>query len=79
MRLSDLYSQIADSIRVHHASGHFDHQTARNRLIAQTGVDVWRADDILALNVPASMFDEYKTWPPSGRAGRPAQCTECGR
>jgi hypothetical protein len=65
MPLADLHSEIADAFRVHHASGHFDHDTAHARLTAQTGCDAAEADRILAAPVPDRLYDEFKTYPPS--------------
>jgi hypothetical protein len=64
MRLTDLHNEIADSIRVHHASGHFDHDRAHAGLTAQTGCTAEHADAVLAAPVPERLYDEYKTFPP---------------
>ncbi len=77
MHMTELNGQIADSIRVHHASGHFDHGEARDRLVAQTGCDEAKADEILAADIPAGMYDEYKTWPRGGVPRWP--CADCRR
>lgn len=69
MLLSDLYCEIADSVRVHHASGHFTHAEAQMRLSAQTGCDETEASRILAAYVPERLYDEFKGVPAWRGAG----------
>lgn len=76
MLASDLHDEIADSIRVHHASGHFTHAEAVVMMIAQTGWSTGRVKDRLALPVTDDDFAAYGTFPPGGV---PAACAECGR
>lgn len=66
MYLSDLYGEIAESIRVHHASGHFDREEAMGRLVNGCSFSSDEAAQILAQPVGADLFAEYKTWPAEG-------------
>lgn len=65
MLLSDLHNKLADSIRVHHASGYFTHAEAHMRLTAQTGCTAEAADRVLAAPVDVRLFGEYGTAPPN--------------
>lgn len=77
MLLSDLYDEIADSIRTHHASGHFSHDEAMERLVKGQGMTSTRAAEVLAAPVPFLMFDKFKTYPADGACCAP--CGECSR
>ncbi|MFC6017784.1 hypothetical protein ACFP2T_16405 [Plantactinospora solaniradicis] len=63
MRLNDLNNQVNESIRVHHASGHFDREEAMARLTAN-GLTEVQAKDLLAQPVDVGLFHEYGTYPP---------------
>jgi len=63
MLLSDLINECNESVRVHHASGHFDRDRATAMLTAN-GLTEQAARDVLAQPVDAALFDKYKTYPP---------------
>lgn len=63
MLLSDLLGEIAESIRVHHASGHFDRDEATWRLTGGCGMSDEQAQETLALPVGDDLFGKYRTWP----------------
>ncbi len=62
MRLSDLNNEIAESIRVHHASAHFTTDEAAKRLLA-LGMGEARVAAVLAEPVDEALFVKYKTSP----------------
>ncbi len=77
MRLSDLNEQLADSIRAHHGSGHFDHDTARLRLTAGLSISDETADNILRAPIPEHVWENVGRNRPVD--GKPVACEACGR
>ncbi len=65
MFLSELNTQVAESIRVHHASGHFVRDEAVARLAA-LGYDPAVVDEILSWPVTDDQFAQHRTWPKDG-------------
>lgn len=65
MLLPDLIADCNESIRVHHASGHFATDEATARLIAN-GLNPDEAAQLLAQPVDEALFVQYRTWPKDG-------------
>ncbi len=62
MFLSELNGLCAESIRVHHASGHFTTAEATARLKG-LDLDDTQAAQVLAAPVDDGLFVKYRTWP----------------
>lgn len=75
MLLRELTAEIAESIRTHHASGHFSHATAHARLVANVGMSAAEANAVLASPVEPYLYNEWKTYPPDG-VRAPCGCCE---